>query len=175
MTESRLNIVQGEYAVSDKHDVVIHTLLGSCVAVCINDPVKGVGGMNHYLLPGDEQGRRGAAQENYGVNLMELLINGLLKRGARRENMQAKVFGGARTMAGLSDIGKKNIEFARRFLSYENIPIIGENTGGLNGRRIQYWPTTGRARQMLIAAPDEVVSQVAPKTSAANSGELELF
>src|SRR5579863_8593818 len=108
-TERRIHIVQGEYRVSTDPDTVVSTLLGSCVAACIRDPIAGVGGMNHFLLPG-EGGRPADAQdaERYGDYLMEFLVNGLMQQGAQRDRLEAKLFGGARMMRGLSAIGRKN-------------------------------------------------------------------
>ena len=110
----RINVVQGEYSVSADPNVVFTTILGSCVAACIRDPVAGVGGMNHFLLPGNENGARSTEAERYGVHLMELLVNGLMKKGARRDRLEAKLFGGAKMMERLSDIGKLNASFAER-------------------------------------------------------------
>ena len=87
MDIQRINIVQGEYHVSGEENLAITTLLGSCVAACINDPVARVGGMNHFLLPGEDSSSPMAAR--HGVHLMELLINGLLKLGASRGRLDA--------------------------------------------------------------------------------------
>ena len=169
----RINIVQGEFTVSDSPDVVLTTLLGSCVAACIRDPKAGVGGMNHFLLPGAEVGA-GKESERFGVHLMELLLNGLMRGGAQRDRLEAKVFGGGRMMSGLSDIGAKNAEFARRFLAYEGIPIVGGDTGGDQGRRIQFWPVGGRALQSYIAkAVDVQPPRLPPSRTVA--GEVDLF
>ncbi|MEJ0096641.1 MAG: chemotaxis protein CheD [Methylocella sp.] len=156
--EQRIHIIQGEYNVSDDSNVMLTTLLGSCVAACLRDPVAGVGGMNHFLLPGQEamgqeatgQGSQGSEAERYGVHLMELLVNGLLRRGARRERLEGKLFGGARTRDGLADIGAMNAGFAERFLEHEGIRLIGGSLRGDHGRRIQFWPVSGRARQVLL-------------------------
>ena len=134
----RVNIVQGEYFVTDDPNVVVTTLLGSCVAACIRDPIARVGGMNHFLLPAPEVRVRDNDAERYGVHLMELLVNGLLQRGARRDRLEAKLFGGARTVEGLSDIGARNAAFAERFLRNEDIVIVGGSLGGESGRRVQY-------------------------------------
>jgi chemotaxis protein CheD len=171
--ERRINIIQGEFKVSDDPNVVLTTLLGSCVGACLRDPMAGVGGMNHFLLPGDEVGSP-KESERLGVHLMELLLNGLMRQGAHRDRLEAKLFGGARMMSGLSDIGKKNAEFAKRFLAYEGIKIVGGDMGGVHGRRIQFWPVTGRALQSYIAKvvdppPSRVV---APRSHA---GEVDLF
>jgi len=175
MSEQRINIVQGEYAVSAEPEAVISTLLGSCVSVCMFDAKRGVGGMNHFLLPGDELGVGGQVQR-HGVYLMELLINGLLKKGVDKRNLEAKIFGGAATVASIVEqIGEKNIAFARKFLQAEGIPVVGESVGGNSGRRIQFWPVGGRARQAFIEAPkDELKIQ---KTLAAKpaGGDVELF
>ena len=166
----RINIVQGEYHVSGDGDLSITTLLGSCVAACISDPVAGVGGMNHFLLPGADAASPIAAR--HGVHLMELLINGLLKQGAMRHRLEAKLFGGARTMQGLGDIGATNARFAEGFLKREGIAITGGSLGGETGRRIQFWPVTGRVRQKLVRATEEP-RHSDPVLPAA--GELELF
>ncbi len=166
----RINIVQGEYHVSGDQALSITTLLGSCVAACIHDPEAGVGGMNHFLLPGDEATSPLVAR--HGVHLMELLINGLLKKGASRERLQAKLFGGARTMQGLGDIGASNARFAQDFLKREGITVTGGSLGGETGRRIQFWPASGRVRQKLVQASDDI-RQSDPVLPTA--GDLELF
>lgn len=168
---TRHNIVQGEYRVSGEANEVITTLLGSCVAACIHDPVARVGGMNHFLLPGEASGA-----ERYDVHLMELLINGLLKLGASRDKLQAKLFGGAQMMRGLSDIGSSNARFAREFLGREGIALTGTSLGGEIGRRVQFWPATGRARQMLMAKGEDVAAVIATVPAQASAGgDLELF
>src|SRR5262245_18951865 len=102
--ERRVNVIQGEYNVSADPAVVFTTILGSCVAACIRDPIAGVGGINHFLLPVNSEGARTTDAERYGVHLMELLVNGLMKNGARRDRLEAKLFGGAKMMDRLSDI-----------------------------------------------------------------------
>ena len=131
--EKCINIVQGEQAILSDPDAVLSTLLGSCVAACLRDPVAGVGGMNHFLLPGDQFDTGGGGAERHGVHAMELLVNGLLRRGAARSRLEAKLFGGARIMSGLTDIGEKNATFAERFLRAEKISVVGGSlraTGG---------------------------------------------
>jgi chemotaxis protein CheD len=176
-TENRVHIIQGEFFVTGDKDVMVTTILGSCVAACIRDPLAGVGGINHFLLPGNLGQAKAAEAERMGVHLMEMLVNGLLKVGARRERLEAKLFGGASTVRSRSDIGKNNAEFAQRFLKAEGISHIGGSTGGLQGRRIQYWPVSGRARQILLIGPAEI-ERPAPLPAATvdvNAGELELF
>ena len=147
----RVHVIQGEFKVVNDPSVVLSTILGSCVAACMRDPVIGVGGMNHFLLPGSaESMASGGDATRYGVHLMELLINGLLKQGARRDRLEAKIFGGAKTIARFCNVGEQNARFARQFLMDEGIQIVGESTGGEHGRKLEYWPSSGRARQYAL-------------------------
>ena len=147
----RVHVIQGEYKVVNDPNVVLTTILGSCVAACMRDPVVGVGGMNHFLLPGSADAlAAGGDATRYGVHLMELLINGLLKQGARRDRLEAKIFGGAKTIARFSNVGEQNARFARQFLLDEGIRLVGESTGGDHGRKLEYWPSSGRARQHAL-------------------------
>ncbi|HEX5934721.1 MAG TPA: chemoreceptor glutamine deamidase CheD [Pseudorhizobium sp.] len=151
----RVHIIQGEYKVVTDPDVVLSTILGSCVAACLRDPVAGVGGMNHFLLPGSAgAAASGGDATRYGVHLMELLINGLLKKGARRDRLEAKIFGGAKTIASFSNVGEQNAAFAAKFLKDEGIPIVGSSTGGDHGRKLEYWPISGRARQYPLTGAE---------------------
>ena len=151
----RVHIIQGEYKVVTDPDVVLSTILGSCVAACLRDPVAGVGGMNHFLLPGSAGTMlSGGDATRYGVHLMELLINGLLKKGARRDRLEAKIFGGAKTIASFSNVGEQNAAFATQFLRDEGIPIVGSSTGGEHGRKLEFWPISGRARQYPLTGAE---------------------
>lgn len=111
------HVVQGEFSVSDDENVMLTTVLGSCIATCMYDPFARVGGMNHFLLPGDQSASSNGVV--YGVHAMELLINALLRNGARKDRLKAKVFGGARMISNLSDVGRMNTVFARDFLAKE--------------------------------------------------------
>lgn len=179
VAEKLQHVIQGEFAVTDDQNIVLTAILGSCVACCLHDPIARVGGMNHFLLPGDESS--GDDSLRYGVNSMELLINGLLRRGARRDRLEAKLFGGARVLAGLSDVGAQNAAFARRFLKEEGIPCIGESLGGNQARRVRFSPTTGAARQLLLDKVDQSTLTVetprrkAPEKAPESSGDLDLF
>jgi len=151
----RIHIIQGEYKVSSDPDVVLSTILGSCVGACLRDPVAGVGGMNHFLLPGSANAMSGSGDATrYGVHLMELLINGLLKKGARRDRLEAKIFGGAKTIATFSNVGEQNAAFAVQFLRDEGIKLVGSSTGGDHGRKLEYWPVSGRARQYPLTGAE---------------------
>ena len=172
--ETTTHIIQGEHAVSGAPGKVYATILGSCVAACLHDPHAEVGGMNHFLLPGDVA--RSLEGEQYGVHLMELLVNDLMRLGARRDRLQAKLFGGARMVRGLSDIGKQNAEFAENFLRRDGIRLVGKDVGGDRARRLQFWPFSGRARQMYVAADPKFVKDEVEKASTARAfGAFELF
>ena len=170
-----IRVIQGECHVSDDPDVVLTTILGSCVAACIRDPQAGVGGMNHFLLPGDANRPPSGEAERYGAYLMEVLVNGLLRRGANRHRLEAKLFGGASVVKSLSPIGRLNAEFARRFLATEGIRIVGESLGDERGRRVEYRPVSGLARQLFVEAPAETVEPVVPAPAASAAGAIELF
>ncbi len=168
--------MQGEQCVSDDPSAVMSTLLGSCVAACMRDPIAGVGGMNHFLLPGDDGRGTNPDSMRHGVHAMELLVNALLRQGARRERLEAKLFGGANLMRGLTDVGAMNAAFAESFLKREGIMHTGGSLGGDRGRRIQFWPISGRARQVFLGADQRMPFESergAP--SAPASGLLELF
>jgi chemotaxis protein CheD len=172
--EERIHVGQGEHHITADPAVMLTTILGSCVACCLRDPLAGVGGMNHFLLPegagaGTDAGRR------YGAYAMELLINEVLKGGARRERLEAKLFGGGRMFNALRDVGVANADFAERFLADEGIPVVGGSLRGMGGRRLHYWPVSGRALQRAVtdnAAPRPIP---VPPSIVADAGALELF
>ncbi len=176
VVERRLNLVQGEHYVTNDPTLVLTTLLGSCVAACLCDTVMGVGGMNHFLLPGEELEGQGSAGLRHGVHAMEMLVNGLLQQGARRERLQAKLFGGARMLKGLTDVGLMNAEFAKRFVQRERIALTGGSLKGEQGRRVQFWPTTGRARQMALTGVEQsVFGDERQAQVSTDHGSVELF
>lgn len=175
--ERRVNVIQGEYVVTADPEVVLTTILGSCVAACLRDPVACVGGMNHFLLPGSEEGGPAEVSVRYGVHAMELLVNGLLQQGARRNRLEAKLFGGARMVQGLTDIGLLNAAFAERFVRKERIAYCGGSLRGDQGRRLQFWPASGRARQLALSGAEVKVlaSQRPVATPRPDAGGVELF
>ncbi len=141
---------------ASKKPAVVHTLLGSCVAVCLFDPIRRIGGMNHILLPGNgDLPRQGAStaeakpfsdSSRYGINAMELLINTIMNLGGNRNRLVAKAFGGGHILAGISEEngpGQKNIRFVLEFLKVEGINLISRNLGGYNSRRIYFHTDTG--------------------------------
>ena len=171
-----VQIMQGDAYVPAEPQEVLTTILGSCIAACIRDPASGIGGMNHFLLPEGSGGDRNA--QRFGVNAMEILINGILARGGMRWRLEAKLFGGANVMASLSSVGTRNAEFARKFLADEGIAVIGGSVGGTAPRRIQFWPANGRARQLAVqidrkALADQELARARPV--AVETDDVELF
>jgi len=140
-------ILPGEYYFSGK-DMVIVTVLGSCVSACIRDRVSGIGGMNHFMLPdgGGDENSPVSASMRYGNYAMEILINELLKAGARRENFEAKVFGGGNVLRGFTaiNVGERNAKFVRDYLKMENIRITAEDLIDIHPRKVFFFPKTGK-------------------------------
>ena len=167
----RVHVLEGEARFADDAGTCLTAVLGSCVAACLFDRVAEVGGMNHFLLAGGD-GREAGSSRRYGAYLMEVLINGLLERGASRARLEAKLFGGASLWSGGADIGPANVAFAERFLADEGIPLVGGSLGGTQGRRVEYWPATGRARQLLVGAP---APKPAPPKVMEDAGHVEFF
>jgi chemotaxis protein CheD len=168
------HVIQGQHAVSGEPDLVMTTVLGSCVAACLHDPERGVGGMNHFLLADGADGETVAEEAmRYGAYAMEVLINDLMKRGARRERLEAKLFGGAKMLDALHDVGAANARFARRFLQDEGIPLVSASLGGRSARRVEFWPATGRARQRAMHEAAPVVERAT--LPAAFGNDVEFF
>jgi len=168
-----VHVLQGQFQVSGDPQVELATVLGSCVAACLYDPVARVGGMNHFLLPGSDPGR--SRNVKYGVHSMEQLINALLWRGADRCRLQAQLFGGANVVSGLGGIGTNNARFAREFLRDEHLPLLREDLGGHKGRRLRFHPSIGTVDVTAFAIGRAEMNQTKPAMSAPNSGSVELF
>lgn len=166
-TEKTSYLTQGTFLTSRDSNEVLSTVLGSCVAACIWDGIAQLGGMNHFLLPASGAGAA-AGSLRYGIHAMEMLINDLLKMGAQRNRLQAKLFGGANMSRNLGDIGTSNAKFAKTFLATEEIPCVAESLGGDSARRVIFRPTTGHARLMIVQSDDPVrlASVAAPAPSA---------
>ena len=138
-------ILPGEYYVTDK-DMLIVTVLGSCVSACIRDPRLGIGGMNHFMLPeGDGSGPL-STSARYGTYAMELLINHLLKMGSRREQLEAKVFGGGNVLPGFTqmNVGQRNADFVITFLLAERIRVVARDLIDIYPRKVYFFPTSGK-------------------------------
>lgn len=138
-------ILPGEYFVSSQGGLLV-TVLGSCVAACIRDGDAGVGGMNHFMLPDDGGRETVGTSARYGTYAMEVLINQLLKMGARRNRLEAKVFGGGAVLASLatSNVGVRNAEFVLDYLKIEKIPVVAKDLLDSYPRKVYYFPETGR-------------------------------
>lgn len=130
----------GDFMVSDNSDLTFCTVLGSCIAICIYDPVAGIGGMNHYLLPHNPGEFMNA---RYGDDASFLLLRQLRCQGAMPKRLVAKVFGGARILASDVDIGQANIDLAEAFLHENRIPVVDSDVGGRSARWIAFQPAGG--------------------------------
>jgi chemotaxis protein CheD len=138
-------ILPGEYYYT-KQNMLIVTVLGSCVAACIRDRVTGLGGMNHFMLPDGGDSGPVSASMRYGTYAMEVLINDLLKAGARRESLEAKVFGGGAVLRGFTamNVGERNAAFVTQFLKTEKIPVVAEDLNDVYPRKVYFFPNTGK-------------------------------
>ena len=143
-------VLPGEYYVS-RQEELIATVLGSCVSACVRDRRRGIGGMNHFMLP-EPMGERDAWSSTvgraarYGNDAMEQLINAILKAGGRREDLEVKIFGGGRVLTQMTDIGERNIAFVRRYLAAERLDLVAEDVGDVYPRQVQFFPCSGKAR-----------------------------
>jgi chemotaxis protein CheD len=174
-------VLPGEYFVS-RQDMTIVTVLGSCIAACLWDRSMRVGGMNHFMLPdGDSSDVSG----RYGSYAMELLINEMLKLGARRESMQAKIFGGGQVMANFTtmNVGERNTSFVTEYLQTERIPIVSQDVLDIYPRKVVFFPSTGKAmvKRLAHAHPEALVQQEFSRGNAAvvarntAGGSVDLF
>lgn len=148
-TAEVIHVVRGQFRVSGDRQVELSTLLGSCVAMCLHDPIARIGGMNHFLLPGSDPKSGGCVK--YGLHAMEELINALLKAGSERHRLQASLYGGANVVPGLTEIGAQNARFARQFVKDEGFALVASCMGGKMGRRVRFNPTSGRGRSVCFA------------------------
>lgn len=174
-TISKVTVVQGQARSSDDANVEMNTILGSCVATCLFDPVARIGGMNHFLLAEPPKSVRGEGfDSNYGLYLMELLINQMLQLGAVKSRLKGRLYGGANINPDLGAIGSVNAAFAREFLAREGIENVFEDLEGSRARRIQFRPVSGlvRCREVApVAAPTDK-PLVRPQSAL---GNVELF
>jgi chemotaxis protein CheD len=154
--------------------MVVKTLLGSCIAVCLHDAVRGVGGMNHFMLPwgngdGDDAGR-------FGVHAMDLLIGAIMKAGGDRRRLVAKVFGGANVLdvqGPVVDVPRQNVEFIRAFLNEEEIPVVSADVGGRYARHVHFHTHDGRA---FVKRVRRIRAEEQPRAApAVKYGEITLF
>lgn len=180
-------ILPGEYYVTT-HEEIITTVLGSCVSACIRDPLSGIGGMNHFMLPGntgkrmDKWGGDDCLATRYGIAAMEMLINDLLKLGSRKEQLELKLFGGGKVLAmDVNDVGERNVQFVRQFVKTEGIAVLAEDLGETYPRKVNYFPKTGKVmiRRLRSLQNQAVVNQEKNYESTLAKkqvpGEIDLF
>jgi chemotaxis protein CheD len=178
-------LLPGEYFVTMQNEA-LYTTLGSCISACIRDRVSGIGGMNHFMLPATAstttlRAADVSASARYGNVAMELLINNILKNGGKRQNLEAKIFGGGRIIANMTDVGQRNIAFARDYLETEGLKIVAEDVGDRYPRMVVYYPSSGvvRIKRLRSLHNNTIVEQ---ETTYLNtiatkpvSGDIELF
>ena len=177
-------ILPGEYYATGR-DMVLVTVLGSCVCACIRDKVSGIGGMNHFMLPdsGQDQSNPLGASARYGTYAMEILINQLLKMGAKRANFEAKVFGGGAVLRGftVSNVGERNAQFVLKFLETEKIHIAAQDLLDIYPRKVYFFPKSGlvRVKKLKKVHNDTIINRENEYGSrlhyATVSGDVELF
>lgn len=177
-------ILPGEYYTT-RRDMLLVTVLGSCVAACIRDKTNGIGGMNHFMLPenANEQGGWGASSTRYGTYAMEVLINQLLKLGADRKNMEAKVFGGGNVIANMTatNVGERNSKFVLDFLKMEKIPISAKDLMDIYPRKVYFFPATGKVLVKKLknvhnrTIEDRELQYRSRLQASKVEGEIELF
>lgn len=137
-----VEIFAGEYYTTNNPKLILSTLLGSCVAVCMVDKFNNIAGINHIMISksADPEQMLLSQDSRYGIHAMELLINEMLKKGARRNRLQAKVFGGGKVLNNETGVPYANVDFAVSYLQNEDIPILARDTGGEAGRKIYFFP-----------------------------------
>lgn len=175
-----VKVLPGEFFVS--HDsLAIMTVLGSCIAACLWDSRMRVGGMNHFMLP---EGDSADASGRYGSYAMELLINEMMKLGARRETLQAKIFGGAQVMHNFTtlNVGERNPRFVQDYLATERIPVVSEDVLDIYPRKVVFFPVTGKVmvKRLAHAHPETLEQEVvrgnaATVARATSGGSVDLF
>lgn len=178
-----VKLFPGEYYVTKRADEVIVTVLGSCVAACIRDPIARVGGMNHFMLPQNQTGTWGgdARSTRFGNFAMEKLINELIKAGAARERMEIKVFGGGNVTDTSNAVGTDNAEFVLNYLKAEGLACAAQDLGGVLPRRIHYYPSTGRVVRRLLGTGESTAIRREESDYRSRlreqktSGDIELF
>ena len=177
-----VKILPGQYHAAKNGAVT--TVLGSCVSTCLWDPVTRIGGMNHFMLPGDtaSPGSPWAASARFGVYAMEVLINDMLRMGADRRRLVAKVFGGARLLAGFDrlDVGAKNSEFVIEFLRVEGIRVVARDLQDVCPRKVHFFVDSGKVQvKRLSLSPSETVQrrerEYLSRLGVKAGGDVEIF
>ncbi len=180
-SNNAVKILPGEYFVH-REDLLITTTLGSCIAACLWDRNARVGGMNHFMLP-DGVGA-GADGGRYGSFAMELLINELMKQGASRNALEAKVFGGGQVISGMNslNVGERNTQFVLDYLKTERIPVVSKDVLDIYPRKVCFLPASGKAMVKRLASANTEALQMQERAAAAQAtpvvsggGSVDLF
>lgn len=180
-------ILPGEYYVTMDDEMIV-TVLGSCISACVRDPLAGVGGMNHFMLPTsnyEDRERWGNgkadAPTRYGNYAMEHMLNDIFKQGGRRERLEVKIIGGGQIIAHMTDVGRRNIEFVQHYIHSEGLKVVGSDVGGIHPRKVYYFPHTGRGQvkkltslhnNTILEREDQYLRDLQGKPVA---GDVELF
>jgi chemotaxis protein CheD len=173
----RITVMQGSVEVSGDEDVLLTTILGSCIAACLYDSRARIGGMNHFLLAEPMPSAAATQQfdEHYGLYLMELLINEMMKAGAAKSRMRAHLYGGANIQRGMRAIGSDNAAFAERFLNAEGISIGHSDVGGTVARRVDFLAAQGKSRCRHVTERVAPPPVLAPANKPGRTGDVEFF
>lgn len=181
-------ILPGEFYVSNQHEVIA-TVLGSCISVCVRDPVLQMGGMNHFMLP--QQGSHNSvtwdgsqisSETRYGNWAMEYLINELLKAGALKSRLEIKVFGGGQVLSNMTNVGARNIHFIESYLENEGLAVTSKDVGGIHPRKVLYFSDTGKvlvkrirkvSNETIISREERYRKTLEGQSDSA--GSIELF
>jgi chemotaxis protein CheD len=180
-----VKVLPGEFFVADE-DLLVLTTLGSCIACCLWDREKRVGGMNHFLLPDSGAGGGGGGDSGrYGSFAMDLLIGELVKRGATRSSMEAKVFGGGAVISGMNtiNVGERNTAFVLDYLRTERITVVSKDGLDIYPRKVCFLPATGKAMVKRLASANTEALAVLERAAAARAapagsgagGSVDLF
>lgn len=143
-----VKILPGEYYATAESTMIV-TVLGSCVSVCLRDPITRIAGMNHFLLPANKDELNfNSDSARYGVYAMEVLINHLMKLGASRNRLEAKVFGGGNVLKQLriNSVGEQNAAFVQEYLRTENVTVLAQDLLGEFPRKVYFFPLTGEVK-----------------------------
>lgn len=180
-----VKVLPGYHYVTARADELVATTLGSCVAACIRDPQAGLGGLNHFMLPGDPNRvdwAHPSMEMRYGQNAMERLINDILREGGRRERLEIKVFGGGNVLGRALDVGDRNADFVLAYLKAEGLKAAAKDLGGAWPRRVVYDPKTGKVDRLLlrrdidrVVVEEEKAHQSVIAKKGVEAGEIELF
>ena len=178
-----VKVLPGEYFVYHE-DILIMTTLGSCIAACLWDRNAKVGGMNHFMLPEGSGQDAASSSGRYGSFAMELLINEMMKLGATRATMEAKVFGGGQVISGMSsmNVGERNTAFVLDYLKAEHIPVVSKDVLDIYPRKVCLLPASGKAMVKRLASANNEALAALERTAAqkvtpaaSGGGSVDLF